>query len=229
MANAYGTLFKLSQASFSLIHACVVAYVFHRTDLITDLEEHHSNDDMGAAARALVAVGDDAAARTTGGGGSAYYTLIGNLSSSFLDSVERRLGVSGSENISGRALLLQMMVAFGCIVACPASLFCRRKELLLHLALILAGCALLLHASLHTQGAHLGASFLLGAAYGLANGYSSTLWEYFFGSSDASRIRQTSLAITSATSGCVRGALSLREGTFRVRLRFPDGSWVFSP
>ena len=45
------------------------------------------------------------------------------------------------------------------------------------------------------------ASLLLGGAYALANSYSTTLWEYFFGAADAQRIKQTSLAITSATSG----------------------------
>lgn len=44
-------------------------------------------------------------------------------------------------------------------------------------------------------------SALLGAAYGSTHVYATTLWEYLYGETDVIRIRQASIAITSATSG----------------------------
>jgi len=124
--------------------------------------------------------------------------------------------------VSARALSLQLLLALGCVAACPASLLLRRKERLPQLALLLACAGLLIHAGLHTPASHLVASLLLGGAYGLANAYSSTLWEYFFGPSDAARIRQTSLAITSATSGSavwVFGICRESSGHYRSAMR----------
>jgi len=99
------------------------------------------------------------------------------------------------------ALSLQALVALGCAVAAPLPLLVRRQELLLQVSLLSASTALLLMSHLRTNVAHQTASLLLGGAYALANSYSTTLWEYFFGAADAQRIKQTSLAITSATSG----------------------------
>lgn len=42
---------------------------------------------------------------------------------------------------------------------------------------------------------------LLGAAFGATNAYATTLWAYLYGDADVIRIRQTSIAITLATSG----------------------------
>lgn len=78
------------------------------------------------------------------------------------------------------------------------------QEALLLLALLLAGGGLVLLTSFlgSKSSTHLHiSSLLLGAAFGSTNAYATTLWEYLYGDADVHRIRQTSIAITTAFSG----------------------------
>jgi len=100
-----------------------------------------------------------------------------------------------------QSLTLQMLVALSCTFCTPAGLLVRRKENLLLVALLLTACALLLLVHNHNPGALYASSVLMGCAFGVTNGYATVLWEYFYGHADAERIKQTSIAITSATSG----------------------------
>ena len=94
-----------------------------------------------------------------------------------------------------------MIVALSCTLCTPAGLLVRRKENLLLIALLLTACGLLLLVHNHNPGALYASSALMGCAFGVTNGYATVLWEYFYGRADAERIKQTSIAITSATSG----------------------------
>jgi len=182
--------FWLAQASYSLVHSIVAAVVFHRLDLLTDIEDPV----LGATSSRLLGVApntaasaDPAASLNAGGCGGG----TGPCGTNDADVAARAAGALG----------LQALVALGCAVAAPLPLLVRRQELLLQVSLLSASTALLLMSHLRTNVAHQTASLLLGGAYALANSYSTTLWEYFFGAADAQRIKQTSLAITSATSG----------------------------
>ena len=56
-------------------------------------------------------------------------------------------------------------------------------------------------ASASSPGALQLAAALLGAAFGVTNAHATTLWEYLYGDGDAHRIRQISVAISTAASG----------------------------
>ncbi|EOD09950.1 hypothetical protein EMIHUDRAFT_452749 [Emiliania huxleyi CCMP1516] len=177
------------EASYSLVHSIVAAVVFHRLDLLTDIEDpvlETSSRTLGVAANPAASA-DPAASLNAGGCGGG----TGPCGTNDAHVAARAAG----------ALSLQALVALGCAVAAPLPLLVRRQELLLQVSLLSASTALLLMSHLRTNVAHQTASLLLGGAYALANSYSTTLWEYFFGAADAQRIKQTSLAITSATSG----------------------------
>ncbi len=96
---------------------------------------------------------------------------------------------------------LQLLVALSCTVCTPLGLLVNKKEHLLLLALLLAALALLLLVNLHNSIGLYVSSILMGGAFGVTNAYATVVWEYFFGRADAERIKQTSIAITSATSG----------------------------
>lgn len=96
---------------------------------------------------------------------------------------------------------LQLLVALSCTLCTPAGLLVNKKEHLLLLALLLAALALLILIRNHNPGGLYVSSILMGCAFGVTNAYATVLWEYFFGRADAERIKQTSIAITSATSG----------------------------
>ena len=86
--------------------------------------------------------------------------------------------------------------------ATPAGLVIRKKENLLLVALFLTAGAMILIVHQQTPAGLFGAACFLGVGYGLTNAYaSSALWVYFYGDGDAQRIKQASIAITSATSG----------------------------
>ena len=100
-----------------------------------------------------------------------------------------------------QSLTLEVMVALACAVCAPAGLLIGRKEYMVIVALLVTGAACLILVHNHNAAGLTATAVLLGAAFGVTNAYSTTLWEYFYGTADAERIRQTSLAITTATSG----------------------------
>mmetsp|Transcript_26915 Transcript_26915/g.59148 ORF Transcript_26915/g.59148 Transcript_26915/m.59148 type:complete len:601 (-) Transcript_26915:350-2152(-) len=113
---------------------------------------------------------------------------------------------------------LLVLVALSCMVCTPAGLFVRRKEKLLILALLLVAGGILTLVHHPTSNGLYISSVLMGGAFGVTNGYSTAVWEYLFGRSDAERIKHTSIAITSATSGSAIWAFAFsRQETKRYR------------
>ena len=104
------------------------------------------------------------------------------------------------------------------------TLLVRRKEHLLTIGLLLAGSALLALVHNHNANGLYASSILMGCAYGATNGYATVLWEYFYGRNDAERIKQTSIAITSATSGSAIWVFALS----RQASRRPAAPWAAS-
>jgi len=94
------------------------------------------------------------------------------------------------------------MVAATTLVCTPLALCVHQKEYLplVALALCALGTFSLQHATA-LAGALL-AGALLGSAYGATNAYGTgALWEYFYGTGDAARIKHLSVAITTAAAG----------------------------
>ena len=96
------------------------------------------------------------------------------------------------------SMRLEAIVGALTIACSPLHLLIKRKEYLVLIALILAalGAAILANAS----GLN-AAAMLLGCAFGVTHAYATTLWEYLYGGADAHRIKQISIAITTAASG----------------------------
>jgi hypothetical protein len=98
-------------------------------------------------------------------------------------------------------LHVQLLMGAVAAASTPAGALLRHKEGLVLLALILTAAGLLLLVNHPTHAGLLGATSLLGAAFGVTNAYATKLWEHFYGVADEHRIRYTSIAITTAASG----------------------------
>ena len=102
---------------------------------------------------------------------------------------------------SAHQLPVEMIVGLAAALTCPVNLLLVRKEYLVLLAIGLAASGMLLLAASTTPTSLQFAAALLGAAYGVTNAYATSLWEYLYGSTDAHRIKQISVAIATASSG----------------------------
>ena len=91
--------------------------------------------------------------------------------------------------------LVELVVGLLTAVCSPLNLIIRRKEYLVLIAMSLACLGMFILASSSGVGALNLAALLLGMAFGVTNAYATTLWEYFYGDSDAHRIKQISVAI----------------------------------
>ena len=98
-------------------------------------------------------------------------------------------------------LHVQLLMGAVAAASTPAGALLRHKEGLVLLALILTAAGLLLLVNHPTHAGLLGATSLLGAAFGVTNAYATKLWEHFYGVADEHRIRYTSICISTAASG----------------------------
>jgi len=100
------------------------------------------------------------------------------------------------------ALGIQILVGMLTMACTPLYSLVIRKEYLPPLALFLVSLGALQLTLAYSMAGLSAAAVLMGGAYGATNAYStSSLWEYFYGGAESSRIKHLSIAITTAASG----------------------------
>ena len=100
------------------------------------------------------------------------------------------------------ALGIQILVGMLTMASTPLYSLVARKEYLPPLALFLVSLGALQLTLAYSMAGLSAAAVLMGGAYGATNAYStSSLWEYFYGGAESSRIKHLSIAITTAASG----------------------------